>query len=124
MRTSHILLGGLALLAAAGVQPALMQSAGAQGFLSAYEDLPLAPGLEEVPNSGIAFDSPGGRIVEAYAKGAAKAAEILKFYATTLPQLGWTRESDTRYRRDAELLTLEAGADGRLLVVHFTISPE
>ena len=119
MRTSHLLLGGLALLAAAGFQPVL-----AQGFLNAYEDLPLAPGLAEVPNSGIAFDSPGGRIVEAYAKGAAKSAEVLKFYATTLPQLGWTRESDSRYRRDAELLTLATGADGRLLVVHFTISPE
>lgn len=119
MRTSHILLGGLALLAAAALQPAL-----AQGFLNAYEDLPLAPGLAEVPGSGIAFDSPGGRIVEAYAKGPATAADVLKFYATTLPQLGWTRESDTRYRRDAELLTLESGADGRLLVVHFTISPE
>jgi ADP-heptose:LPS heptosyltransferase len=31
------------------LQPALKQSAGAQGFLNAYEELPLAPGLAEVP---------------------------------------------------------------------------
>lgn len=119
MRSVRILLGGLALLAAAGLTPAR-----AEGFLTAYEDLPLPAGLAEVAGAGMAFDSPGGRIVEAYAKGPAKAADVLKFYATTLPQLGWTRESDTTYRRDAEVLMLEAGADGRLLVVHFTISPE
>lgn len=99
-------------------------SARAEGFLGVYEDLPLAPGLTEVQGSGLAFDSPGGRIVEGYAKGAAKAADILKFYATTLPQLGWTRESDTLYRREAEVLKLNTEADGRALVVHFTISPE
>lgn len=119
MRIARILLGGFALIAAAGLSPAR-----AQAFLTAYEDLPLAPGLTEVAGAGMAFDSPGGRIVEAYAKGPAKAADILKFYATTLPQLGWNRESDTIYRRDAEMLTLDTGADGRLLVVHFTISPE
>lgn len=118
MRILRILLGGLALLAA-GLGPAL-----AQGFLSAYEDLPLAPGLAEIPGSGLAFDSPGGRIVEAYAKGAITAAETLKFYAGTLPQLGWTRESDTLYRRDAEVLKIAPNPEGRHLVVHFTISPE
>jgi len=96
----------------------------AEGFLGVYEDLPLAPGLTEVEGSGLSFDSPGGRIIEGYAKGAVKAAEILKFYAATLPQLGWTRESDTQYRREAEVLQLSTEADGRALVVHFTISPE
>jgi hypothetical protein len=99
-------------------------SAHAEGFLGVYEDLPLAPGLTEVQGSGLTFDSPGGRIVEGYAKGAVKAADILKFYSTTLPQLGWTRESDSQYRREAEVLKLATEADGRALVVHFTISPE
>jgi hypothetical protein len=99
-------------------------SARAEGFLGVYEDLPLAPGLSEVQGSGLAFDSPGGRIVEGYAKGAVKAADILRFYATTLPQLGWTRESDSQYRREAEVLKLATEQDGRALVVHFTISPE
>lgn len=98
--------------------------AAAEGFLAVYEDLPLAPGLAEVQGSGLAFDSPAGRIVEGYAKGMVKAGDILKFYATTLPQLGWTRESDTVYRREAELLKLGTEAEGRALVVHFTISPE
>lgn len=119
MRRSRILPGVLALLLLAA--PSL---APAQGFLSVTEDLPLAPGLAELAGSGLSFDSPGGRIVEAYAKGPASLADVLKFYAATLPQLGWTRESDTLYRRDAEVLKLDAKPEGKALVVHFTISPE
>jgi hypothetical protein len=98
--------------------------ASAESFLGVYEDLPLAPGLAEVQGSGLSFDSPAGRIIEGYAKGNVKAGEVLKFYATTLPQLGWTRESDTLYRREAEVLKLDTELEGRALVVHFTISPE
>lgn len=102
----------------------LADPAVAEGFLGVYEDLPLAPGLTEVQGAGLAFDSPAGRIIEGYAKGAVTAGDILKFYATTLPQLGWTRETDTLYRREAEMLKLDTELEGRALVVHFTISPE
>lgn len=112
-------LGACALIATS-----VVTSARAEEFLSAYEDLPLAPGLVEMPASGLSFDSPSGRIVEAYAKGTAKAADILKFYAATLPQLGWTRDNDTTYRREAEVLTLDTQPEGRGVIVHFTISPE
>jgi len=118
MRTFLILFIALALGLGWG------HDAQAEGFLGVYEDLPLAPGLAEVEGSGLSFDSPGGRIIEGYAKGAAKAADVLKFYAATLPQLGWTRDSDTLYRREAEVLKLNTESDGRALVVHFTISPE
>jgi hypothetical protein len=119
MRKLLLLSGALALMIVAAAGPAA-----AQGFLSAYEDLPLAPGLVEVTGSGLSFDGPGGRIVEAYAKGGATAADVLKFYSATLPQLGWARETDTQYRRESEVLTLAAEAQGRALVVHFKISPE
>ena len=99
-------------------------SARAEGFLSVYEDLPLAPGLTELADSGVAFDSPGGRIVEAFAQGAVKAADVLKFYAATLPQLGWTRESDTLYRREAEVLRLDPVTQGKTITLRFAVSPE
>jgi len=118
MRSFRHLIATLAILAASALPAA------AEGFLSACEDLPLAPGLWEVAGSGVAFDSPAGRIVEAYAKGAVDAALVLRFYSGTLPQLGWTREADTRFRREAEVLRLDTAADGPALVVHFTISPE
>jgi hypothetical protein len=101
-----------------------VRAQGAAAFLSAYEDLPLAPGLTELAGAGLSFDTPQGRIVEASARSAAKAADILAFYAETLPQLGWAKAGDARYRRDAEMLTIEARPEGRQTVVHFTISPE
>ena len=119
MRSRRLLSVAVVLLAVLASGPAL-----ADGFLSAYEDLPLAPGLTEIEGSGLSFDSPSGRIVEAYAEGKVTAAAVLGFYATTLPQLGWTRESDTLYRRDPEELRVEPTADGASMVVHFTISPE
>lgn len=99
-------------------------SARAEGFLSAYEDLPLAPGLTEVAGSGVAFDSASGRIVEAFAHGAIKRADALKFYAATLPQLGWKRETDTLYRREAEVLRLDPVTQGKGVTIRFAISPE
>jgi hypothetical protein len=96
----------------------------ADGFLSAYEDLPLAPGLAEVAGSGLSFDSASGRIIEAYASGKVAATAVLTFYAATLPQLGWTRDSDTLYHRDSEVLHIEPAAESGAVVVHFTISPE
>jgi len=109
----------LAILFAAAIGPAR-----AEGFLSVYEDLPLAPGLAEVAGSGLSFDSPAGRIVEAHAHGAVKTAEVLHFYASTLPQLGWTRETDKLYRREAEVLRLETANDHGGLSIRFAISPE
>lgn len=111
----HTVTALLLLLAA----PAL-----AEGFLSAYEDLPVAPGLTEAVGSGVAFDTPSGRIIEAFAHGPMKAADVLRFYAATLPQLGWTRETDTVYRREAEVLRLEPGLQGKTLTIRFAISPE
>lgn len=99
-------------------------TARAQGFLSAYDDLPLPAGLAEMGGAGLSFDTPGGRIVEAYARGRLKPAEIYAFYAQTLPQLGWTRDSDTVYRREAEVLKLGTQVESGGVVVHFIIAPE
>ncbi|WP_235720831.1 hypothetical protein [Magnetospirillum molischianum] len=96
----------------------------AGGFLGTYEDLPLAPGLTEIEGAGVSFDSPNGRIVEAYARGKVAVAEILRFYAATLPQLGWTRESDVVYRREAEVLRLGPATDRGGVTIHFAVSPE
>jgi hypothetical protein len=111
------------------IVPAL---AGSDAFVAGVEDLPLMPGLAEVRDAGIVFDTPGGRIVETYAKGAARRAEVIAFYRQTLPQLGWQSVGDTVYRREGERLQIvifggnggnDGGGDGDL-VVRFTLQPE
>jgi|SRR5688572_25134937 hypothetical protein len=92
------------------------------GFVEGFEDLPLAPGLANVPEAGTGFDKPTGRIVVAYASGKTSRGEVEKFYSTTLPQLGWTRQGGA-YLREGERLTIEIlGAQGGV-TVRYTLAP-
>src|SRR3990172_1683590 len=85
-------------------------------FVAGVEDLPLMPGLVEIGDAGVVFDKPGGRIVEAYAEGKTRRAEVIAFYGQTLPQLGWRAAGATIYRREGERLEFDfLGADGDLV---------
>jgi hypothetical protein len=91
-------------------------------FVEGFEDLPLAPGLVNVPEAGTGFDKPTGRIVVAYASGKTNRAAVEKFYSSTLPQLGWTRQGSA-YLREGERLTIEVlGAEGGV-TVRYTLAP-
>jgi hypothetical protein len=95
----------------------------ADAFVAGLEDLPLMPGLAMIKDAGVDFDTPQGRIVEAYAKGKASLAQVLDFYAATLPQLGWAAASRSEYRREGELLRLELYEEAGELTVRFYLSP-
>jgi hypothetical protein len=102
---------------------ALAQSAAAPAFVAGTEDVPLMPGLAPVAGSDLVFDKPEGRIVEAQAAGRVSRAAVRKFYAATLPQLGWTPAGSELWRRENEALHLDfTGRDGAL-TVGFTLSP-
>jgi hypothetical protein len=96
----------------------------AQRFVEGVEDLPLMQGLEPVPDSGLSFDAPEGRIVVAYARGRLSAEAVMAFYAATLPQLGWQRLADRSYGREAERLSLDLSNDDAGLTVRFTLAPK
>ena len=98
----------------------------ARDFVAGFEDLPLMPGLTQVADAGTVFDSPSGRIVEAFANGPVAVEDVYTFYARTLPQLGWDMLSERRYRREGERLDLEikpASADGGGATVRFYLAP-
>lgn len=105
------------------VRPAL-----ADGYVSVYEDLPLMPGLTELPGSALSFDTPAGRIIEVYAQGSGDLAAVVQFYDSALPQLGWTRLADQAWRRDQEVLRLSVSPNGRKggnpNLIHFSVAPE
>jgi len=92
------------------------------GFLAEIDDLPLAPGLTELPG-GTLFDAPQGRIVEANATGQMLEAELRGFYDETLPQLGWKRTGPDEYRRDKEVLRVEVTTAGMEINIHFSLAP-
>lgn len=93
-------------------------------FLSALEDVPLMPGLVERTQDTFSFDTPEGRIVEAFASGPVERNAVVEFYSGILPQLGWTADGPTAFVRDGERLRLDLTLLGEApLVVHFSLSP-
>ncbi len=92
-------------------------------FLAGVEDLPLMPGLREVPEATIIFDKPVGRLVRAMAKGESDPAALWRFYDETLPQLGWRRVATGHFVRDGEGLQITAEKHGATLIVRFAIAP-
>jgi hypothetical protein len=91
-------------------------------FFAGIEDLPLAPGLHEIPEESLIYDTSAGRIVQAYAQGRGTIDRIKEFYQITLPQLGWQVLGKTLFRREAETLEfkLSKTTGGVRLVVRLT----
>lgn len=100
-------------------------AAGAAGdaFLAGFGDLPLMKGLAAVPDSETVFDTPAGRIVEAYAAGEVPREAAESFYRRSLPQLGWRQVKPNLYQREEETLAIEFEERGGTLTVRFMLSP-
>lgn len=110
-------------LGAAVPAPAPARSAEPAAYVAEIADLPLMAGLDEVPEAGVSFDKPSGRIVEAFAHGAVAAARVRRFYRETLPQLGWSRTGRDTFAREDESLEIDyLGRDGDL-TVRYTLQP-
>ena len=128
LRALHRLFTAVLLsLAVSGAVSAAAMSASAQSddaYVAGIPDLPLMPGLTALPESGLVFDKPGGRIVEAFAEGGMTPQSVLSFYDETLPQLGWQREKLGAYLREGEQLHLDLSEDAGRVTVHFRLFPQ
>jgi len=92
-------------------------------FLAGFEDVPMMPGIAVDPGAVVAFDTPAGRIVEAYAAGAVTRAALRRYYQSALPQLGWTRTGELTFQREGEILTVEMLESAAALTIHFRLAP-
>jgi len=118
----------LALGAVAAAVPAFRRGRGQSEqeesrFIEDLGDVPLMPGLTVVEDAGMAFDAAAGRIVEVFARGEATAEEVGRFYAESLPSLGWQAAGESIWRREGEVLRLETGRDDAGLFVRFLLTP-
>ncbi len=98
------------------------------GFLTVADDLPLMAGLVENVQAGLLYDKPSGRIVEAYASGALSAYDVVRFYASTMPELGWRRQgavatNDLQFEREGERLTIEVRELAGTVTVRYSLAP-
>jgi hypothetical protein len=113
------------LLIAILVAPLFSVPAQATDYLTGASDLPLAAGLKEQPDKGAVFDTPLGSIVTAYATGDAKPQDVLDFYDSTLPQLGWERDKPGTYHRKKQTLKIDVvGPAPGPCKVSFTLSSQ
>ncbi len=102
-----------------------------EAFLAGVADLPLMPGLREIPDATMIFDKPHGRLIQAAAvsgNGSANSpsislAALWRFYDATLPQLGWRRAGQGYFVRDGEGLRISAEKNGPIITVRFAIAP-
>lgn len=118
-----VVLIALALSGATPPPGALAQST--QGdYVEGIPDLPLMPGLKAVPESGLVFDKPAGRIVQAFAEGSMTMQSVMTFYDETLPQLGWQRAGAGDYLREGERLKLDLSQTARGVTVQFQLFPQ
>jgi hypothetical protein len=99
--------------------------ASAAEYLKAVTDLPLATGLKEQADKATVFDTPLGRIVNAYATGNVAPEAVLDFYDETLPALGWDRQKAGTYQRKNEILKIDVwGPDQGPTNVSYTLSSQ
>lgn len=86
---------------------AVPAAAGGGRFISNMPDVPLMAGLEEMPQIAVIFDTPEGRVTQAFLESRGPTqAQIARFYADTLPQLGWGPAGAGRWTRRSEALAL------------------
>ena len=116
---------GLALLPvsvmAQGV-PAANPSAAT--FFYALNDIPLVPGARELPDEGVSFDKPEGRIMGATAVSETQSPEqIRSFYNRALPPLGWAAQPDGSFVRETERLRLNIEAHEGVSVIRLQVEP-
>ena len=92
-------------------------------YFGGLDDIPVMPGMAELADRSFEFDTPAGRIAEAYASGSVTANQVLTFYGETLPQLGWTPVSPGLYRRDGEELMIEIAPESPGVPLRLALSP-
>ncbi len=122
---SHPFSGLRALLTATLIllATALVPGQALAAFVPGTEDVPLAPGLTAAADDALVFDNPAGRIVQSVATGQGDADAVTRFYAETLPQLGWSKGADGHWTRGEEVLDIGIEQQGKRLSVRFQLSP-
>ena len=113
----RVLIVALCLWAA----PAMAEKA---RFFEALYDVPVMPGLEELPDQAMLFDKPDGRIASVVAASRTlDEGAVTRFYDETLVQMGWKKEAQNQYVRGADRLSMDVVKRPPLTLVHFTLEP-
>jgi hypothetical protein len=93
-------------------------------FFSAFQDIPLMPGLTELGEQGVVYDKPGGRFAETLADtGAQSAEQVMAYYEAAMPEFGWKKIGPGLYSRENERLSLAFELFEGREVLRLSLSP-
>jgi hypothetical protein len=94
-------------------------------YFNYLHDVPVMRGLENLDDEAFSFDKPEGRIVTQIARtDRLDQKQVMAFYQSALPPLGWRKVRENEYRRSGERLTLSFEKHDGVLTVKFFLSPE
>lgn len=93
-------------------------------FAKVIDDLPLMPGLQLEQDRDVLFISRSeGRIAETQASGTVDIDDVYRFYRRTLAQMGWKSVDARSFRREGDVLRIDARAEDKQTRVLFSITP-
>jgi len=99
----------------------------ASEFFETLYDVPVLLDLEEIREESMLFDKPSGRIASAKARSAYGEKYVFEAYGMALPQMGWQKISETRFKREGEVLSILAiksdTSSGSGVLVSFSLKP-
>ena len=82
-------------------------------FLEGTEDVPLMPTLDVVEDETFSVDNEDGRLFFSKAMTTTAAADVLRFYKSTLPQLGWDETESGVFNREGDVLSISVTSVGK-----------
>jgi len=94
-------------------------------FFDALSDVPVAKGLQVLPEQDLVFSKPEGRIVEVVSaiEPSTNEAIIRDFYQQTLPAFGWNVLASGDYSRGDELLKFWFERNDGQVFLHLRVEP-
>lgn len=93
-------------------------------FFEALPDIPVMPGFQDMTQSILVFDKPGGQVVEASAWSThVSADEVIGYYDQALSPLGWVRSGTGVYGRGGDVLRLEITKMAAGTILKVTVMP-
>ena len=92
-------------------------------FINGLEDIPLYKKMEYVEDSLILFDKIDGRYVSVEITGDYGEDEVIDFYKSILPNLGWKEKKSLIFKRNNEILEIISKKEKEKISIKFNIFP-
>lgn len=87
------------------------ENGGAVTYFANLPDIPIMPNMVEIEEEGFSFDTPQGRVVQAYSFIPGMGIDqVMVYYRRALPGLGWRFNGKDGFVRGGEALTIQPAA--------------